>query len=112
MAWIKALKYAAGKYKPKPSKPVKVEVKKKKSLITTPTGRVINERSKKNMGGATQAQIRKVSEQTPRKDKDLKDVIRTETSRNRFAIQQGTDYNKGGKISSYYKKGGNVITGR
>ncbi len=111
---MKGIKYAAGKIKNKfnDRKPVKVEVKKKKSLTTTPTGRVINERSKKNMGGATQAQIRKVSEQTPRKDKDLKDFIRVQTSRNRSALEQRTDYNRGGKISSYYKKGGNVITGR
>jgi len=38
-----------------------------------------------------------------RKNQDVKDVYRAETKK---------WWNKGGKVSSYYKKGGNVITGR
>ena len=101
---MKGAKYVAGKIKNKISnrKPVKVEYKK------LPKGATVSERSKKYMGQSVQDAYKKTIASS-RKREEVMDDFKDASN---FGRAKPTNRNRGGKISGYYKKGGNVITGR
>ena len=106
-------KWVFKKLKSKFKKPVEV-VKGKGS------GSTVSERSIKNMGGPTLKQVKETSAKAqPSETKaETRRYVREAFSDasnfgRRKPIKRDSDYNRtGGKISKYYKAGGNVITGR
>ena len=101
--WIfKGGKWVFERIKSKFKKPVKVEVKK------LPQGATVSERSKKYMGQSVQDEYKKTIASSRTKS-DVKDIFKDADN---FGRSKATNRNRGGKISGYYKKGGNVITGR